>query len=236
MPKRLDHQEARAQLAKLPPETLHAITVRLPAALLLEVHQFAEREGRDLASALRELMKIGQEAADQPRRRESAADRKATKKWSKAVERALRNGRSPIEPYLVRDSSDADLDTLPNILAELDYRSIIQELKEKRDEDSPWIERVWRHMKDEAPSHLQVLMEALDRLEKRFQARKKLYTEGGEDGPNPIIHWLLSDAVMEQMKELSSADKDVEAVRQLISARYLVADYEQRPWEFVWDE
>jgi len=83
---------------------------------------------------------------------------------------------------------------------------------------------------------LQPLMTALDNLERRFLARKKLYHEEGPEGPIPFIRWLLSDAVMQRMGESTSDDADVEAVRKLISARYLVAEDSHQPWDFLWDE
>ncbi len=66
MPKKIDHKNARVTLARLAPETLQAITVRLPAGLLVTVHQWAEHKGLDLASAIRELVTLGQEASCAP--------------------------------------------------------------------------------------------------------------------------------------------------------------------------
>ncbi len=37
MPRKTDHQKARAELSKLTPEALQAITARLPASLLMEL-------------------------------------------------------------------------------------------------------------------------------------------------------------------------------------------------------
>ncbi len=91
-------------------------------------------------------------------------------------------------------------------------------------------------MKAEESSDVEPLMTALDNLAKRFLARKKLYHIEREDGNQPIIHWLFSDTVMQQLGASATADNDVEAVRRLISARYLVAEDSGRPWEFVWDE
>src|SRR5271166_1182308 len=147
MPKKLDHRKARADLAKHAPEALQAITVRLPTGLLMEVHQGAEQKGLDLASAIRELTALGLETAARPGGPESAADRRVVKEWGKRVERALRDGRSPIEPFLEQDSPD--LEVLPTILVRLDYRSIFRGLKEN--EDGPWVERAWKQKKAEAP-------------------------------------------------------------------------------------
>jgi hypothetical protein len=235
MPRKTDHRKAREELAKLPPDTLQAVTVRLPAGLLIDVHQWAEEKGLDLASALRDLTALGRETATRPGGQDSPAVRKAAKKWRRPVERALRNGQSPIQPLMGQEVSETDWDALRFILAGLDYRELFARHKETLKDDTP-VERAWKQIQEEAAAHLQPLMEALDQLDKRFLARKKLYYKPGPDGDVPIIHWLLSENVMKQLEAESSDDAEVEAVRQLIAARYLVADRPDRPWEFMWDD
>src|SRR5262245_51013055 len=231
MPTKLYHDKARAELAKLSPKALQALTVRLPAGLLVKVHVWAEQKGQDLATAIRELMTLGLETANQPQ--VATVDRATLKKWEKAVEQALRAGRSPIEPFL--EQGDPNLEPLPVILAKLDYAPIYQRLLEKRGEKEPYLDRVWQEAKADAPSHVQPLMDALDRLESRFQARRKLYFEEGPEGETGVVHWLLSDATMRLIEGSADNDPDVEAVRQLIAARYLVALNPNQPWNFEWD-
>src|SRR6516164_9113011 len=107
MPKKVDHAKKRAELAALPPETLRVVTARLPAGLLVDMHRWAERTGLDLASAIRKLSGLGLEAAAHPGQA-AAADPRAVKKWTRPVERALRTGRSPLEPFLAQEAPDAD--------------------------------------------------------------------------------------------------------------------------------
>src|SRR6516162_3068325 len=116
MPRKMDHRQASAGLAKLAPETMQVTTVRLPAWLLIEVHRWAEEKGLDLASAIRELMTQGLETATGPEGA-SAADRTEVRKWKKEVVRALRAGQSPLEPFLAQDSPS--LGVLPAVLAKL---------------------------------------------------------------------------------------------------------------------
>ncbi len=129
-----------------------------------------------------------------------------------------------------------DLTILPAILTGLDYSSILKAVKEKRGEREPEIERVWKVLKVGAPLYLQRLMVALDNLEKDFLARKKLYHREEADGPTPIVHWFLADSVMQRLGNSTSGDADVTAVEKLISARYLVADNTNQPWDFTWDD
>jgi hypothetical protein len=238
MPKKTDHNKARAELAKLPPEALQAITVRLPAGLLIRAHRLAEQKGFDLAQAIRGLIELGLETTARPGEPSPDAVRSAAKKWGKHVERALRAGRSPIEPFfLAQDEPGPDLEALPAILAQLDYPDIFAEMKAQRVENGPYIERRWQRIKDESPAHVEPLLGGLDNLEKRFLARKKVYThEDWEGEHSSVLHWLFSDHVMQQLKEASSDDADVEAARQLITARYLVPSGEKGTWEFKWDE
>jgi hypothetical protein len=237
MPKKADHAKARAKLAVLAPETLHAITVRLPAGLLVDMHQWAERKGLDLAAAIRKLTGLGLEAAAHPGQA-AAGDPRTVKKWGRAVERALQAGRSPLEPFLAQEAPDADLDALPAILAKLDYQSVYKQLKENLHQNEPWVEQVWQRLKERAPSHVERLMGQLDNLEQNFLARKKLRDWGapGDDDTISRVHWLLADAVMQRLQESPPDDAEVEAVRKLIAARYLVADNPNTPWEFAWDE
>jgi hypothetical protein len=233
MARKTDHKQARVELAKLAPESLQAVTVRLPAGLLLEVHCWAEAKGLDLASAIRELMSQGLERATGP---EAAppADRNEVRKWKKAVERALQAGQSPLEPFL--DQASPSLDVLPAVLARLDYQTIYRRLKEKREEE-PWLERAWRQTKADAPSHVRPLMDALDGLEAQFQARKKLSWIEGPEGKVFTVHWLLSDALLQKVKEPASDETDdIDSVRRLAAARYLVARNLDRPWDLEWDE
>jgi hypothetical protein len=230
MPKKIDHRKARAELAKLAPETLRAITVRLPAGLLVKVHEWAEQKGQDLAAAMRELMTLGLEAATSPVLKN--VDRAAVKRWQKSVEQALGDGKSPIEPFLRQENPS--LEALPVILAKIDYWPIYQRLLKSRGEKEPWVERIWELEKARAPRRVQPLMDALDNLEKRFLARRRLYSQEEE---SDVLQWLLSDTTMQQLVEESPGrDADVENVRQLIAARYLVARYPNQPWVFDWDQ
>src|SRR5262245_60654056 len=131
MPRKTDHRKAREQLAKLAPGTLVAVTVRLPADLLIWVHQWAEARGLDLAHAIRDLIALGRETAARPGPQDSASAREAAKKWRRQVESALGAGQSPIRPLLGQDVSETDLEALPLILVELDYWGLFQQLKEK---------------------------------------------------------------------------------------------------------
>jgi hypothetical protein len=237
MPKKTDHNKARAELAKLPPEALQAITVRLAAGLLIRAHRLAEQKGFDLAQAIRGLIELGLETTARPGEPSPDAVRSAAKKWGKQVERALREGRSPIEPFfLAQDEPGPGLEALPAILAQLDYPAIFAEMKVQHDEKVPYIERRWQRIKDEAPALVRPLLGSLDKLEKRFLARKKIYSSEGWEGEYSSIHWLFSDHVMQQLKEASFGDADVEAARQLITARYLVPFGAEGTWEFEWDE
>jgi hypothetical protein len=232
----MDHRKARAELAKLPPDTLRAITIRLPAAILIAVHRWAEERGLDLTSAIRDLTALGQEAAARPDGQDSAAIRSTVKKWRGPVVRALRAGQSPLQPLLGHEISETDLEAVRRIVVEADYRSLVQQLNAKLEEGSP-AERAWKVLQAEAPDQLRKPMAALDRLGEKFLARKKLYYQPGEEGDTPVVHWLFADAVTRELEKASSDNKDVEAVRQLIAARYLVAENpEGRPWEFVWDD
>jgi hypothetical protein len=235
MPKKVDHAKARAKLAVLAPETLHAVTVRLPAGLLVDMHQWAERRGLDLAAAIRKLTGLGLEAAAHPGQA-AAVDPRSVKRWTKAVERALRAGRSPLEPFLAQEAPDADLGALPAILGKLDYQSVYKQVKENLQQKEPPVERAWRRLKDRAPSHVGPLMGSLDNLDQQFLARKKLCYWGEDDDATIRVHWLLADAVMQRLQESPPDDADVEAVRKLIAARYLVTDSPNTPWEFAWDE
>jgi hypothetical protein len=205
----------------------------MPADLLIKVHEWAEAKGLDLATALRDLTALGQEAAARPSGQDSPAVRTAAKKWSKPVERALRAGQSPLHPLLGQDISPTDLDAMPRILADQDYHNLFQALTEKAGTRE---ERVWACLKTEASKHISDLMESLDALDEKLLARKKLFYKEGSDGEVPVLHWLLSASVMQILDGESSKDKDVEAVRKLIAARYLVAENPTRPWEFVWDD
>jgi hypothetical protein len=234
MPRKTDHRKAREELAKLAPDALQAVTVRLPAGLLIGVHKWAEQRGLDLATTIRELTALGQQAADRPGGQLSAADRRAIKRWSKLVEQALRAGRSPLEPFLGEDRANVEL--LPAILGSLDYGPILQQVK-ATSEKAPWIEQAWTRKKANAPAHVRPLMESLDELERQFRARKKLYSREKDEGFAEDVHWLFSDAVMRALGEESSDDDHVEAVRQLIAARYLIPPpAPDGPWEFIWDE
>jgi hypothetical protein len=214
------------------PDALRAFSVRLPAGLLGEVHRWAEEKGLDLTTAIRELTTLGLETATRPGA-PSPADRKEMKTWEKDVERALRAGNSPFEPFLDRNHPDAK--PLPAILAKMDYPTIYERVKEKRQRAEPPVERRWKRMKEEAQPLVKPLMEALDRLEQRFLARKQIYYAEGYEGEYSSIRWLLSDALLKMLNE-ASADPDVEAITQLIAARYLVALNPQTPWQFEWDE
>jgi hypothetical protein len=231
MPKRLDHGKARAELARLPPDSMQAITLRMPAAMLARVHQFAEERKADLTSAVRELVVTGFEARGQL----ANVDAKCVKKWAKPVENAIRAGQSPIEPFLESDATRLDVVALPAILAGLDYVRILGEIKKKRGADEPWIDRVWQEMRSKAPSYLRESMTALDSLEQSFRARKKLFQIGSPEGNDYIMHWLMSDEVMQNLANPVSNEADVEAVRKLIAARFLVAEVVQQPWDFKWD-
>jgi hypothetical protein len=233
MPKKLDHDKARAELVKLGPETLQLISARLPAGLLINIHSWAEQKGLDLATAIRELTTLGLETATHPGSA-SVADRKEVKRWEKAVKRAIQAGKSPFEPFLEQDNPN--LEALPTILARMDFQGLFQEYRAALEEEDPWIERAWKRKKAEAPSHLQPLMAALDNLENRFLARKKLYYTEGPDGDVSVIHWLLSDAVMQIIGASSADDADVEAAQKLIAARYLLPQNPERPWDYTWDD
>jgi hypothetical protein len=229
---------ALAKLAKLAPDALQVVTVRLSASLLMEVHRWAEKQGVDLASALRQLTSLGQEATTRPDEQLTTAQRNMVEKWSKRVERDLRAGRSPYECCLPIPNPEPVLEVYRNIFANANHQSIFQDVKMKLERGCPYIDRAWAELKDDVPNYVKELMDKLDSLERQFLARKKLYCREIEDGYTNIIHWLLSDTVMQRLQELSSSDTpvdDVEAVRQLIAARYLVAENPQRPWEFVWD-
>jgi hypothetical protein len=233
MPRKMDHRQASAGLAKLAPETMQVTTVRLPAWLLIEVHRWAEEKGLDLASAIRELMTQGLETATGPEGA-SAADRTEVRKWKKEVVRALRAGQSPLEPFLAQDSPS--LGVLPAVLAKLDYQAIYHRLKERRQEESEG-ERVWTQVKADAPTSVRPLMDALDNWEKQFEARKKLTWMEGEEGKIYAVHWRLSDALLEKIKEPASDETDdIKSVRRLIAARWLVARNPDSPWDFEWDE
>jgi hypothetical protein len=235
MPRKSDHRKAREAYGKLAPDTLQAVTVRLPAGLLVDLHRWADEKGMDLASAVRDLTARGLHAATLPGGLASA-DPRAVKKWRKRVERALRQGGSPFDPFLKDDEPEAGLAALPAILATLDYRTLFLELPESREKEAPAEERAWQQMQAEAPAHVGPLMEALDRLDRRMLARKKLYYRETSEGPVAIVHWLFAEAVMSRLGQESPDDPDVEAARQLIAARYLVAESSDRPWEFTWDE
>jgi hypothetical protein len=233
MPKKINHGEARAALAGLAPESLHVITARLPVALLADLHAWAQERGLDLAAALRRVTALGLAAAAHPGQA-AAADPRAVKKWSKAVARAVGAGQSPLAPLLAQEAPDADLDALPAILTKLDYRVIYKQVKENLQQKEPPVEREWKRLKDRAPSHVEPLMGSLDNLEQQFLARKRLYW--GEDEDPPVVHWLLAQEIMQRLQEPTSDDADVEAVRKLIAARYLVAENPNIPWRLAWDE
>src|SRR5262245_31444171 len=67
MPKKLDHQKAKAALERLPADALQAVTTRIPAGLLARIHGWAERHSVDLAAALRDLLAAGLKAGGSPR-------------------------------------------------------------------------------------------------------------------------------------------------------------------------
>jgi len=211
---------------------MRAVTVRLPAGLLLEIHRRAEQKGLDLATAIREVTTLGLETASSPGT--PNVNRKELSRWKKLVARALRAGQSPFEPFLVEDSPDLSL--LPAVLAKLDYASIYQSVKENRAQQEPLIERTWKQLKAAAPSHVRPLMDALDNLEMQFLARKKLDSREGPEGGIFTVHWLLADIVMQGLDQSPSNNEDVKKVRQLIAARYLVAHSPQSPWDYEWDE
>src|SRR5262249_45998866 len=144
MPKKTDHTKARAELAKLPPEALQAVTARLPASLLIRVHRLAEQKGFDLAQAIRGLIELGLETTARPREPSPDAVLSAVNRWRRHVGRAWRKGRSPIEPFLAQDEPGPDLEALPAILAQLDYPAIFAEMKAQRVENGPYIERQWQ--------------------------------------------------------------------------------------------
>jgi hypothetical protein len=231
MPRKTDHQQARAALAKVAPESLQAFSARFPAGLLIEVHRWAEEKGLDLATAVRELTTLGLEAANRPDS-PSPTDRKEMKRWAKDVEKALREGQSPFEPFLKRDQPDVT--PLAAILAKMDYQAIYERVKDLGEKAEPAVERRWERMKEEAQLLVKESMTSLDRLEKRFLARKQL--SWAEEGEFSCLHWLLSDAVMEALEESPAADADIDTVKQLITARYLVAPNPNKPWDFEWDE
>jgi hypothetical protein len=211
--------------------------------LLLDVHARAERRGQDLAAALRELAALGLASADQPGGQAGAADPKIVKRWTKAVEQAVQAGRTPFEPLLDQEASDADLDALAAILAKLDYRVVYKKLKVNLHQNEPLVERVWQRLKGRAPSAVEGLVGSLEKLEEQFLARKKLRDWGapGDDETTSRVWWLMADPVVQRLGEPPSDNKDdveddVDAVRKLIAARYLVADDPTRPWEFLWDD
>jgi hypothetical protein len=236
MPRKANHEKARTELARLAPDVLQAITARLPAGQLRKVHQWAEQKSLDLTSAIRELIAIGMEAEAHPDEPLAAAVRKAAAKWKKPVERALLAGRSPIQPFLAKKTSDQELEALPAILSGLDYQNIFKAIKEKADARGTYIDRVWGELKAGASEPIRELMSGLDNLEQLFLARKKVRSVEWPDGQEPRIYWILSDEVMAWLKEPAPKDADVEKVRKLISARYLFAEDPSQPWRLVWDE
>jgi len=233
MPKKIDHHQAQAELAKVAPDTLRAFSVRLPAGLLIEVHRWAEGKGLDLTTAIRELATRGLEAANLSDA-SSSADPKEIKKWQRILEQALRKGLSPFEPFL--DKDEPDVKPLAGILAKMNFETIYEQLKAARERDEPLVERKWNRIKETAQSHVRPLMKSLDELEKRFLARKQWYYGVGDDDEFACLRWLLSDDVMQALKQPSPADKDIEAVKKLIAARYLDASYPNEPWAFFWIE
>jgi hypothetical protein len=78
-------------------------------------------------------------------------------------------------------------------------------------------------------------MDSLDKLEKRFLARKQWYFGDYEEAPG-CLRWLLSDDVMQALKQQSPAEEGIEAVKKLIAARYLDAANPNEPWAFFWIE
>jgi hypothetical protein len=71
-------------------------------------------------------------------------------------------------------------------------------------------------------------------LEKKLLARRKRYFTGRAEEEDGLVYWLLSDKTMQLLEGSSDDDPDIEAVRRLIAARYLVP-MGPRPWEFMWD-
>jgi hypothetical protein len=238
MPRKSDHQQARAELAKLAPEALQVVTARLPAGVLIKIHRWAEEKRLDLAAALRELMTLGLETATGPA--PPTADRKEVKRWEKPVEKALKEGRSPLEPFLEQpfpEEGEPDVEVLRAVLARLDYKAIYRHVMEHRETEETPAEREWKRLKAAAPSHVRPLTDALDKLEEQFRARKKRsYVGDPEDEGRPVVNWLLSEEVMQALAQPSSSDREIEQVRQLIAARYLVARPPNAPWTFEWDE
>jgi hypothetical protein len=200
----------------------------------MEVHRWAEEKGWDLTTAIRELTSLGLETATRPGA-PSPGDRKEMKKWKTILESALRRGRSPFEPILEKEQ-DPDVKLLAAVLAELDYETIYQHLKATHDEDEPFVERKWNWIKEAAQSHVKPFMDSLDKLEKRFLARKQVYYVDGYDGEFSWVRWLLSDDVMRALNQETPGDNDIEAVKKLIAARYLVAENPHTPWAFDWKE
>jgi hypothetical protein len=209
---------------------LQAVTVRIPAGLLTQIHLWAEQGGRDLATAIRELTTLGLEAS-----RSSGAipvDLSEVARWQPEVERALRQGESPLKPFL--DHENRSVEALSSILAKIDYANIYEQLKE----GGPRVEVRWNRLKAEAPPPVRALMSGLDELEKNFDARKKeVYLGEPEAEVSSVLQWLLSEPVLQQLRR-STPDKDiaeVEAVQKLIRARYLIPVPDQ-PWAYIWDE
>jgi len=236
MPKKVDHLKARDELAKLEPDALKAVTIRLPARLLRTVHALAEEMSQDLTATIRGLIAHGQEAAARPGEQVSAAVRKAVRKWQKPVELALLAGRSPIEPFLAKEVSDQELKALAFILGGLDFQTIFTEVRRKTEARETYIDRFWNRLKDEASDPLRELMSGLDHLEELFLARKKLRSFEGPDGQESRVYWLIADQVMAQLGDPSSDNADVEKLRKLISARFMFVEDPSRAWRFVWDE
>ncbi|MHB1424868.1 MAG: hypothetical protein ACYC3I_16985 [Gemmataceae bacterium] len=215
------------------PETLRTFSVRLPAGLLIEAHRFAEEKNLDLTNAIRELTSLGLEAAVHPDAL-SPADRKEIKKWEKVLEGILRRGQSPLEPFIEQEHPDWRI--VAAVLARLDLERIFQEFKGRHGVES-FLERMWKKLKAEAQPFVRQRMEALDELEKRFLARKQLDYRGStyECEENPVVSWLLSDELMGKMND-PEAEAEAKAVRELITARYLVARNPQTPWDLEWYE
>ena len=231
MPRKTDHRKAREELRKLAPEFLQAVTFRLPAGLLVKLHEWAEEKGQDLATAIRELVALGLETATNPT--PTPVDRTTVKKWEEFVWKALWAGESPLKPFLQEENPN--LEVLPVILAKQDYGPIYHWLKKQSGPKEAYLNRIWGEAKGDAPSHVRPLMDALDNLEKKFLARGKLYSTAGAEEEGRLVLWLLSDKTMQLLEGSSDDDPDIEAVRRLIAARYLVPMGPNRPWEFMWD-
>ena len=216
MARKSDHSQAIISLAKLSPGTLHPVTARLPAALLVQIRRFAEEKDLDLASALREVATLGLEAAASQGAL-SPADRKEVKRWEKDVERALRDGKSPFEPFFPEDHPNVKI--LPPILAKIDYAAIYPRAKQNHAGKETLAESMWKLKIEAAKTQVKPLMLALENLENRFLARMTLHYMNGPEEETRSIHWLLSDPVMKTLAQSDSDDPDIEAVRQLIVAR-----------------